>query len=258
MRTFEQYIDESYSFRLGGSQKKGFDQNYDHMKPFGELENGDTIYIYSGEHNTIRAVTFLEFDEPRINELVFNYKEKSKNGLESRTIMVWIEKTDLKLFSIAMNGNLYCTNKKLLLEFLNKSHKGSFDEDDIIDSTVNESYNFRLGGSQKKGFNQIKRFSDLNKGDMFYFWNSGFGNQAKEYCLEKMGDYYSKDSITMTYTYGVGRCSVYLPSKDLDNTVSTPDSTLIEWCIATSFEELVSTVREKYNIEIKGLKEFSK
>ena len=42
MKSFEQYIKESYSFRLGGSQRKGFDQT--EKKSFEELKPGDVFY----------------------------------------------------------------------------------------------------------------------------------------------------------------------------------------------------------------------
>ena len=49
MKTFKEYIEESYNFRLGGSQKKGFDQNSQtEYKTFNELEDGDKFYAWWG------------------------------------------------------------------------------------------------------------------------------------------------------------------------------------------------------------------
>ena len=42
MKSFSEYIKEDYSFRLGGSQQKGFDQT--EAKTFAELEKGDAVY----------------------------------------------------------------------------------------------------------------------------------------------------------------------------------------------------------------------
>ena len=42
MKSFSEYIKESYNFRLGGSQKKGFNQT----KMLGEATEGDWIFIF--------------------------------------------------------------------------------------------------------------------------------------------------------------------------------------------------------------------
>ena len=46
MRTFEQYIDEAYSFRLGGSQNKGYGQAAVE-NPFEDLKPGDVVYWWT-------------------------------------------------------------------------------------------------------------------------------------------------------------------------------------------------------------------
>ena len=50
MKSFNEFLKESYSFRLGGSQQKGFDQN--NQKTFAELEEGDHVFSYS-QHNEV-------------------------------------------------------------------------------------------------------------------------------------------------------------------------------------------------------------
>ena len=45
MKSFSEYIKESYSFRLGGSHQKGFDQNK--PKTFAQLEKGDLIFSWN-------------------------------------------------------------------------------------------------------------------------------------------------------------------------------------------------------------------
>ena len=45
MKNFSEFLAEDYSFRLGGSQQKGFDQN--DRKKFDELKEGDVFYYWS-------------------------------------------------------------------------------------------------------------------------------------------------------------------------------------------------------------------
>ena len=125
---------------------------------------------------------------------------------------------------------------------------------------IDESYSFRLGGSQNKGYEQnevkIKTFNELEEDDTFYFWNSSRGEYANEYLFEKLERNYTnlKYSAKIVYKNVLEEDFPFkLISKDaLDSTISFPRSTNAKWCIATSFEELVKTVKEKFGINIKG------
>ena len=63
MKSFSEYLKEAYSFRLGGSQQKGFEQNK--VKSFKELEKGDTIYWYyfnkNNHDNVLNILTVNDF-----------------------------------------------------------------------------------------------------------------------------------------------------------------------------------------------------
>ena len=52
MKSFSEYIKEAYSFRLGGSQQKGFDQNVE-AKNMSELKVGDEVYFVAHYYDTL-------------------------------------------------------------------------------------------------------------------------------------------------------------------------------------------------------------
>ena len=95
MRTFEQYIDESYSFRLGGSRQKGFEQNA--IKEFSGLDDGDIIYWWwSKKPDEIAELEFESYDyDNSKNRIVFHTKgrdytiwpDDTKAGLNTDVIV---------------------------------------------------------------------------------------------------------------------------------------------------------------------------
>ena len=81
MKTFEQYIDEAYNFRLGGSQQKGFEQTK--VKTFSELERGDDIYTAHIDGNKLSfsiVRTVERVIEPNKNEDFPKYKINCTNS----------------------------------------------------------------------------------------------------------------------------------------------------------------------------------
>ena len=117
---------------------------------------------------------------------------------------------------------------------------------------IEEGYNFRLGGSQQKGFNQAKSFSELEDGDVFYSWNKDMGETAR-------GCYFSYKTEGRTYSnlyYNDGERHVIIAKKELDNSFVLPSevsiNTGIMWCIATTFEELQEVVKETFKIDVKN------
>ena len=169
-------LTESYSFRLGGSQKKGFDQTK--HKKLSELEEGDTIFVCRkyGSSKFCRKYTFVKF---------------SSNGTKCHISILDTEKANVyviyEAFDDMKEANTSCLEKEVLdyggvkktviatneEEFIYSVKKFIGDTitlKDIEDHTINESYSFRLGGSQKKGFDQTKKktFAELEKGDNLY------------------------------------------------------------------------------------------
>ena len=68
MRTFKQYIDEAYSFRLGGSQNKGFNQNkcqfgLEYVKQFPDTKGAEGLIALLNEIEDWTDVTSKELAE---------------------------------------------------------------------------------------------------------------------------------------------------------------------------------------------------
>lgn len=120
---------------------------------------------------------------------------------------------------------------------------------------LKEAVDFRLGGCQKKGFDQskVKSFRDLEKGDVFYFWNKNMGETARERCFSYKieGPTYSN----LYYDSNGGEFTV-IHTKQLDDSFALPSKTSIDagsvWCEATSFEELKELVKETFKIDVKN------
>lgn len=70
MRSFEQYIDEAFSFRLGGKANKG-----DNRKTFSELEKGDKFYGWIFKQNGTLVVhstyNFVKIDTSEQSATLF-------------------------------------------------------------------------------------------------------------------------------------------------------------------------------------------
>ena len=170
MRTFEQYIEEAYNFRLGGSQKKGFDQTK--AKLFKELEKGDIIYWYNKTYDLDEAVEVLKLDsiDWLTQKRCILY---TRNQVERGGRILTIEDDTLDKTSDIVDNYCTCiaTNKEEFIETVRKE----FNEDveptiKSFEQKISEAYNFRLGGSQNKGYeqNNAKTFAELGDNDYFF------------------------------------------------------------------------------------------
>ena len=159
MRTFEQYIDEAYSFRLGGSQKKGFDQK----QTFNELKVGDKVYQFAKGYKHVYEYTLQSKPEVMGNnvymhflgdfKLAYNYSDRDKE------------------YSIVDHQyyNVFATSYDVLRDVMKKECYVNVDEYSV--HAIKESYSFRLGGSQQKGFEQtkVKTFEELKEDDEIFY-----------------------------------------------------------------------------------------
>ena len=174
MRSFDEYIKESYSFRLGGSQQKGFEQNK--VKTFAELTERDVIFYWS--KNYLDKTKIIEYPILRIekskDEIDFYYDKKYEN------FCIDVSADD---FNNTIYFTEYGTCCATSYEELAKGVEDKFDVringsekyEGVVKGVLkyaanNESYSFRLGGSQQKGFNQnvVKTFNELKAGDTIY------------------------------------------------------------------------------------------
>ena len=178
MKTCSQYIDEAYSFRLGGSQNKGFGQT--EIKSFGELTEGDSILYMNSGPNLIKKPVKLRINNVETNNDNIKFQ---CNYSDDYDVIVRIPHSheDTKFYDapVGYGRNDFIvsgTDEDFFIDNLNYYHHLNFKVDDIEDRTnvnVDEAYNFRLGGSQKKGFNQNykKKLSELEDGDFIYIVN---------------------------------------------------------------------------------------
>ena len=263
MRTFEQYIDESYSFRLGGSQKKGY-VKIEEPKTFAELEPGDVYYIYFGEslhdQKTEKYKIYRIDDTKYYRGLVY-----SENG------------STFSIPKAEVNSNVYlgsilvaATTFEDLQKAAKRYYHEDITEDDVRDLTdvTNEAYNFRLGGSQQKGFNQnnYKKFNELEKGDTIYYYYESkiFGHKITEALffveLNDNSFYDSKSELSfIRKERGDNKWGCFSFEKDeLTNSVIIHDEEKHFCILTTNKDEFLEQVEEhtgekKEKIEIKNL-----
>ena len=136
MRTFEQYIDEAYNFRLGGSQKKGFNQ----PKMFGDLEEGDVFYYAMYDKR-------VEFNNAAYYIRQYTFYKREKEIYETKTRLFITIKGNTNTFFTIPNRNLdstlsvgetqdlcrhiISTDKNEFFKELNKATKGEYSEKDL-------------------------------------------------------------------------------------------------------------------------------
>ena len=122
-----------------------------------------------------------------------------------------------------------------------------------ISDYIKESYNFRLGGSQRKGFDQteVKTFKELEKGDVYYVWTDDYDKDVYfERTLVK--DPY-KEGNTLKLQYDeVCQFENYIFNNDISNTYACGDDRWKDsrWVIATTFKELEEVVKDKFGANI--------
>ena len=136
MKTFEQYIDEAYNFRLGGSQKKGFNQKI----AFADLEKGDDLfYAYINNDGTVHAMRKftcyeMDYDVKRDELLIWYFQD----GLKSGTILE-VSKEDINsAIHIRKLGGyrsgmttIFSTDADAMLEEVNSITKKNYTVDDF-------------------------------------------------------------------------------------------------------------------------------
>ena len=222
MKSFSEYIKEAYSFRLGGSQKKGFDQNK--AKTLAELKKGDKFYYW----NLGKEIdAYILMTDPYV------YKDKFiklQYGKEFVDGTCWIYKEDVdKEYSFDPEIKWFiATSADILINAV-------YDEigEDIKNCKVvehlNEAYNFRLGGSQKKGFNQAKMFADLEEGDKLYWCQLENDGRIKsidnvDICKFKSLEKLKSENYKLDFSYLLNGKKFFgntvLDKRNLDSTVN--------------------------------------
>ena len=139
MKSFSEYIKESYSFRLGGSQQKGFDQNK--IKTITQLEKGDIFYWFyrdfqghaSHDKAFKRKVNYITVDE-------FNKKltiSFSYSGRTESCLLKELDDFDITFYERSNDIGLWCatTDEDLFIETLNSKYDANLTSEDIIDQT---------------------------------------------------------------------------------------------------------------------------
>ena len=134
MRTFEQYIDEAYNFRLGGSQQKGFNQ--EESKTFEELEDGDVLYVYGSNWPAPRRVSALKTEKGKYGSIWLRFK---MDDSRIRVELKYDTRKERYKMKPEYEGNVryvgytvYSTDLELMLRMLRDWDK-NFTEADIED-----------------------------------------------------------------------------------------------------------------------------
>ena len=251
MKSFSEYIKEAYNFRLGGSQKKGFNQKLFDLDYFIKaVPDNDVLRLLNDAEwkddsedkkyvlDELKFRTLKEWDEWSLGEHAFHNEDYSSLELK--------------------NLNFYCTrfyyekNQDIRsIAIVDNNDKCVYIEYDIVqhfeDKSVDESYSFRLGGSQKKGFNQTKykSFAELKKGDVIYEFDSE-EESAYEHIFRELTD--DDIAITIKTTSAFGSNHLFTIYKDsLDDSFSINENI----CLATSEEQLLDVVKREFDVEIK-------
>ena len=115
-----------------------------------------------------------------------------------------------------------------------------------LEQFIKEAYNFRLGGSQWKGFDQTeyKTFDELEDGDTFYYASLQSDKDSlwknKFYKMEK------GEEIASLYYYKGGRNAVELPIDNLNSSISveTLKYIFITHIVATNAEEIIKEIKK--------------
>ena len=116
---------------------------------------------------------------------------------------------------------------------------------------ISESYSFRLGGSQKKGFNQAKVLNQLEEGDVFYYamYDIRPGMNNGLFCIRSY-KFSRKEKIdsenTKFFIIKKGRATNYfiIPNKDLDSTLSISETDASRCIISTDKDEFFEEVNK--------------
>ena len=111
---------------------------------------------------------------------------------------------------------------------------------------LKESYGFRLGGSQKRGFNQQPlTFKDLKRGDEVYHFDNSDGNKIYVYKFDEIG--YDK-----TYIHVIPDFDICCDPDEL-NTPFIDDLFRGGNCTSTDLEYLYSMLNNEDYIDIENI-----
>ena len=178
MKSFSEYIKEAYSFRLGGSQKKGFEQTK--QKAFKELEQDEFVFKFDTDDRikdaTIKAWmvgAFYFSHKGGWKDFLTNHNKMKNSKCEHFTSYITTSLQDAedefkkiyKKYPEVVKVNISNNPKEKTMTI--EEFKTKFA------ANINEAYSFRLGGSQKKGFSKSgngKNFNELKSGDIYYWW----------------------------------------------------------------------------------------
>ena len=146
MKLFSEYIKESYSFRLGGSQQKGYGQA--RVKTFAELKNGDEIYYWSSNADKAKLYTITGIDVNKNGDTIIGLIYNSDRGPYKVNSKVFVDRGEKHLNDTCYyfihqdppRRPLYCviaTNEYDFLKELNKYRiDNKIKSEDIIDFTI--------------------------------------------------------------------------------------------------------------------------
>lgn len=174
MRTFEQYIEESVDFRLGGSNSKGVAA----PKTFEELEKGDYLYYWnfadSGSKLTLRLgfgcrITYINKSSWHNITIKYVAEEGNEKYLDSDTLYVYDKKRNDSMTLLSDFDDANAVEIMTTYEDTPEHILATAEEmwNEII---ANESVDFRLGGKKQSGYDQEmhKVFKELEAGDNLF------------------------------------------------------------------------------------------
>ena len=159
MRTFEQYIRESYDFRLGGKKRRGFKDC-----SFSQLEDGDKFYYKffdDGEYKGKRELKVWDISPAKPTDekpdAVKSIRFSKVDGDPDIIYTLQLSEEDLESNAFSTDIELSSNRKRIYVwstELLS--------EDDAYEIAYNadmkESVDFRLGGKANKGVQQFNYF----------------------------------------------------------------------------------------------------
>jgi len=180
MRTFEQYIAESFNFRLGGKTNKG-DGVVQEVPCFKELKKGDfvTVYDINSKSNKVEFHAEFEFVSFNKSKLYFSYcyvinlRNLESGALHSLYIPEEVIETECTTYISCFTPDeivtLMSTHKidkkeaRYMVDAFSKEIASS-------NYVICESVDFRLGGKANKGTVIGKPLREIEAGDEIYMW----------------------------------------------------------------------------------------
>ena len=247
MRTFEEYVVESFNFRLGGSSNKG--DNTSGNKTFNDMKKNDKFYRYDIDvtKKTCRRIrcTFVEMYEEGFMYILSNvfqeiYSTFKAEGWKNSSAIAKKTKREGKYYVFSTTSFDKAELVDDLIRATSKRHGSCF--------ILKESIDFRLGGSKDKGkyvkIEDTETFAELEPEDVFYIYlkESLYDQKGEKYkiCRIEDGRFYR----SLVYTESGGSFSI--PNDELNSNVYLGSL----FIVATTFEELQKAVKRHYHEDI--------